>query len=179
MGDDENLFRKAVGPVRPVRGGDQRPAARSAKRGLRSDTRAPFLSGEDVAIRRRSVSDDQQTTPADSFLRPGLQQRTFRQLAGHRFAAEQSLDLHGLTREPARRLLLEFLDECLGAGVTRARIVHGKGQRSEAEQPVLKPLVAASLRQHPAVLAYRPAGPQDGGGATRLLLKRRNSPGTD
>lgn len=173
MGDDDDLFRKTVGPVRPVRGGDQRPPSRSAQSGSRRRATSLAETATGHADDRSEESCNTGTREADSFLRAGQQQRTLKKLDGGRFVAQASLDLHGLTREPARRLLLDFVDECLATGLTHIRVVHGKGHRSQ-EQPVLKPLVMACLTHHPAVLAYRPAGPADGGtGATRVLLKRR------
>ena len=174
MGDDDDLFRKTVGPVRPVRGGDQRPPSRPAKPGSRRHETAPPETPSGHADNwPGNIPDNTGMHEADRFLRPGQQQRTLKKLDGGRFVAQASLDLHGLTREPARRLLLDFVNECLATGLTQIRVVHGKGYRSQ-EQPVLKPLVIACLRHHPAVLAYRPAGPAEGGaGATRVLLKRR------
>lgn len=173
MGDDSDLFRSSVGPVRPVRGGDQRPPRKP-----RATVRVPRHRHQQTIERDGdgcAHGSDATLAPADTlFLRPGLQRRTVKQLQGARFEAQETLDLHGLTAEPARRLLDAFLQECLGRGLTRVRIVHGKGHRSQDRQAVLKPLVAACLRQYPAVLAFCPAGTRDGGdGATRVLLKRR------
>jgi DNA-nicking Smr family endonuclease len=39
----------------------------------------------------------------------------------------REIDLHGMDRVSARRLVMETLESCRRAGVKRLRIVHGKG----------------------------------------------------
>jgi DNA-nicking Smr family endonuclease len=104
---------------------------------------------------------------------PGTPARQLARLDGEDFAADAELDLHGLTLAQAGPALATFIAECLRRGRERLRIIHGKGLRSEAAQPVLKAFVIASLKGHPAALALRSAGHRDGGsGALRVLLRR-------
>ena len=157
-------FRAAVGAVRPLR--DSPPRVETARR-----RRPP----------RRPVERPAPPLPAASalgaadtvrLLRPGLPDRLLARLDGERFEPDAELDLHGLTAAQAAAALGAFIDACRREGCERLRIIHGKGRRSEAAQPVLKALVLTSLTGHPAVLALRSAGRRDGGsGAVRVLLR--------
>jgi len=162
-------FRAAVGPVRPVRGGQrQQPPPRVPSAPLRRRPRAPpsrtLTPTELPAIEAHATV---------RMAQPGVPSRLLRRLDGERFEPEAELDLHGLTAAQAAPALLRFVADCLAAGCERVRVIHGKGGRQAGDLPVLKPLAIASLKGHPAVLALRSAGPRDGGsGALRVLLRR-------
>ena len=110
------------------------------------------------------------------FHRGGVQLKVLKRLRQGKQSAEATLDLHGLTAEPARRALVEFLDACVERGLCVVHVVHGKGLRSDQRLPVLKNLVARVLPAHPHVLAYASAPRQQGGaGAINILLKRKRA----
>ena len=157
-------FRAAVGAVRPLR--HRAPRVETVRR--RAPSRRP------VALPGSPLLEASAPGGADtvSLLRPGLSERLLARLDGDRFDPDAELDLHGLTAAQAAAALAAFIDACRREGCERLRIIHGKGRRSEAAQPVLKALVLASLKEHPAVLALRSAGRRDGGsGAVRVLLR--------
>ncbi|GAB4358975.1 MAG: Smr/MutS family protein [Immundisolibacter sp.] len=159
-------FRAAVGTVRPLRRTAQRvdPAPRRPPTRPLPQT-LPVPAPADLA-----VPEPGQTV---RWSMPGVPARALRRLDGEDFAAQAELDLHGLTVSQAARALHVFLDACLQEGCERLRIIHGKGLRSPNSQPVLKGLVVASLKGHPAVRALRSAGRRDGAsGAVRVLLRR-------
>jgi DNA-nicking Smr family endonuclease len=108
------------------------------------------------------------------FRRPGIQHRVFHDLQRGLIAAEATLDLHGLRVREAKPALARFLDQSLAARRRCVRIIHGKGRRSQAEQPVLKQKTNQWLRQKDAVLAFVTAPRWDGGtGAVYVLLSRK------
>jgi DNA mismatch repair protein MutS2 len=75
------------------------------------------------------------------------------------------LDLRGLDRESGRRQLEGFLDRALLAGVTRVRIIHGKGTGA------LRGEVRRLLADHPEVASHRDGEPAEGGwGVTIAFL---------
>jgi len=77
----------------------------------------------------------------------------------------REVDLHGMDRVSARRLVMETLENCRRAGVKRLRIVHGKGTG------VLRDEVRAILAEYDAVEDLRPAPPREGGdGAVEVRL---------
>jgi DNA mismatch repair protein MutS2 len=77
------------------------------------------------------------------------------------------LHLRGQRVEEALQELDRYLDRALLAGHRQVRIVHGHGSGR------LKSAVREHLRGHPAVAAFNPGGPGDGGdGATLVSLER-------
>ncbi|MFO7579781.1 MAG: Smr/MutS family protein, partial [Nitrosomonas halophila] len=106
-------------------------------------------------------------------VRPGLQRHGLRRLRSGYWHVQAELDLHGLTREAARRKLVWFLERCAQLGYRCVRIIHGRGHGSKDRQPVLKALIGGWLVQCEAVLAFCQARQEDGGsGAMMVLLKK-------
>jgi DNA-nicking Smr family endonuclease len=106
------------------------------------------------------------------FSRPGVQKRLFSDLQRGYLEVDLELDLHGLTASFAEQTLDEFLLDCARRGVRCARIIHGKGFRSDEGQPVLKRKVNYWLRRYKQVLAFCSATRRDGGtGAVYVLLR--------
>jgi DNA-nicking Smr family endonuclease len=106
------------------------------------------------------------------FSRPGVQQRVLQELRRGHIEPTLDLDLHGLTVSYARETFDEFLIECQRRHVRCARIIHGKGYRSENRQPVLKQKINYWLRLREEVLAFCSATRRDGGtGAVYVLLR--------
>lgn len=117
---------------------------------------------------------DMETGEELLFARSGLQHSVLRKLRRGQFSVSAELDLHGLRVEEARQALSHFLLHCRQQHKQCVRIIHGKGNGSRKQQPVLKGKVNHWLRQRDEVLAFCSARPIDGGtGAIYLLLKRR------
>ena len=92
---------------------------------------------------------------------------------GH-WVIQDQLDLHGMRRDEAREMIVEFLRQAAVRGIRCVRIVHGKGLGSVNNEPVLKKLVHKWLVQRADVVAFCQAKPADGGsGAVVVLLKGR------
>lgn len=78
------------------------------------------------------------------------------------------LDLHTFQPRDCADVVAEYLAAAQAAGLTRVRIVHGKGTGA------LRQIVHAALDRHPAVRGYRLAGDHGGGwGATVVELLPR------
>ena len=108
------------------------------------------------------------------FVRPGLQHSVVRKLKRGEFLINAELDLHGMTVVAARRRLSLFLRECYDNQFRCVHIVHGKGQGSGVEGPVLKHKLGIWLPQCPEVMAFCSAIRSHGGtGAIYLLLRRK------
>jgi len=106
------------------------------------------------------------------FARDGVQLKTQKQLRQGKVIIEDHLDLHGLTISEARQTLLEFINYAQKQQIRCIRLVHGKGYRSDNQQPALKNKVNNWLRQHPDILAFSSALARDGGaGALYIILK--------
>lgn len=104
------------------------------------------------------------------YARPGISQQTVRRLYRGHWPIEWDLDLHGCTRNEARRRLNAFLDDCTQRKLRCVRVIHGKGLSSKNQEPVLKTSIGNWLMQRADVLAFRQAKPEHGGGGAILLL---------
>ena len=173
--DDSALFRQEMGDVKPLQG---EPRSRS---------RPPQPSPHPRQLEKdeREVLGELLTSPEDPaemetgeeliFLRPGVQQRFLTRLRRGHYSIGDSLDLHQMNREAARKALLEFIESAGARSIGCVRVVHGKGLRSR-NGPKLKTLTNRLLSRHPAVLAFASCRPVDGGtGAITVLLKHRKN----
>lgn len=168
--DDAALFREAIGQVRrmdeaplPPRKAPPRPSARMAERD-EMDARTEFQRGLDETA-LLSAGD------ALSHRRDTLPPRIFQRLKRGQFSVQDELDLHGATALQAEGLLRQFIAEAHDHDFGCVRIIHGKGQRSDRDAPVLKNVVDRLLRQRNDVLAFHSAPAAQGGtGAVLVLL---------
>ena len=106
----------------------------------------------------------------------GLDAHVVRKLRRGEFAVQGHIDLHGLTREEAKRAVDEFLRASRTAGKRCVLVVHGRGLHSKDQLPVLKDALRtwlASARFGRHVLAFATARPVDGGGGAIYVLLRR------
>jgi len=104
------------------------------------------------------------------FRRDGIQHRLFQDLQRGVIQPECTLDLHGLRVAEARRELAQFIPWCAHRGYRCVRIIHGKGQRSAEQQPILKQKVNQWLPQRKEVLAFVSSPRWDGGTGTIYVL---------
>lgn len=164
---DADLFRQALGGVTPLSPSDRIPPAQ---------TRPPArVGGRDQATTevRDSLSDHGAgDIPLTEFARNGISRMTLRKLKRGHFPIEDTLDLHGLTTDGARQLLLAFLHEATQRQLRGIAVIHGKGQHTEGGESILKTLARHWLTQRPEVLAFCEAPQHMGGsGAVWVLLK--------
>lgn len=106
----------------------------------------------------------------------GLDRRILRSLRRGDYAIEAHVDLHGLTKEPAKDAVESFLAESRRRGQRCVLIVHGRGLNSKDQIPVLKIALKGWLERGRIarnILAFSTARPHDGGaGAVYVLLRR-------
>ena len=173
--DDTALFRNAVRDVAPLPKSGQTPQ-----------------TGNPPQPIPRQIPHDEQTAPDDSlsdhislemeagdewsFLRPGVSRQTLRRLRRGHWGIRAQLDLHGFTRDEARRELVTFLDTSNKRGFRCVRVIHGKGLGSKSHEPVLKVRIGSWLSQRDDVLAFCQARPEDGGSGAVLVLLKASAP---
>jgi DNA-nicking Smr family endonuclease len=166
-------FREAMSDVRPIRSAgriDPIPAMTPAFARQREQ--------DDCAVLQELL--DFQGDPAELetgeellFLRPGHQKRTLRRLRRGYFSVADTIDLHHMGVETAKKVLLDFIEMALARHMGCVRVIHGKGLRSR-HLPRLKMMTNHTLRKHPRVVAFASCRPVDGGtGATNVLLSQR------
>jgi DNA-nicking Smr family endonuclease len=98
-----------------------------------------------------------------------------RRLRAGKIRPQQSIDLHGFTRDEAYRQLCNAIARAAATGVRCVLVIHGRGQHSADERSVLRDALGEWIVRSP--LADRVAGcclaqARDGGtGASYLLLR--------
>ncbi|MBN8440535.1 MAG: Smr/MutS family protein [Thauera sp.] len=107
-----------------------------------------------------------------AFLRTGLPRRVLSDLRRGRWVLQAQIDLHGFTRDEARKALGHFLVASLQQGHRCIRVIHGKGLGSPGRVSILKQLSRGWLAQREEILAFCQAGPHDGGSGALLVLMR-------
>ena len=165
--EDAELFRAAVGEVRPL--------AEQNRITPRSSPRKPLLRPSSTpAPIPDTLSDFASETAADEYLGNGLSRMTLRKLRRGTWPVEDSLDLHGNRSDAARKLLQAFLHEAVTRKLRCVLVIHGKGLNSRGGEAVLRKLARHWLSQHPHVLGYCDAPAKDGGSGAVLVLLKSN-----
>ncbi len=167
MTSDE--FRKAVADVKPLKRPKRValgvPAPAPVARQHRRDELAALAESLEGPL---SIDDALETGEELSYLREGMARETLRKLRRGHWSIQDGIDLHGMTRDQAAAVVVEFLEQCLARGLRCVRIVHGKGLG------ILKAKLRRWLPQREEVLAYCQAPANDGGsGALLVLLKTK------
>ena len=84
------------------------------------------------------------------------------------YPVDGTLDLHLFAPRDTKDIVLEYIEACLDKGITKLRIVHGKGIGVKRE------IVQSLLAKHPQVDKYYHEGGSGGSwGATVVDLKPR------
>jgi DNA-nicking Smr family endonuclease len=169
--DDARAFEEAMRGARRIEGGARRvtgtPMAGRASSKVRAVS-APHGNASFVVERVGDAVMGRATDVSVEVLR-GLRR------GDHR--PEARLDLHGQTREEALRAVERFVLRARADGRRAVLVIHGRGQNSEAGEPVLRPALhewlAGAAAARAGVMAFAPAPPRAGGtGATIVLLRR-------
>ena len=172
--DDARAFAEAMRGARRIEGGPRRvtgsPAAGS--RSASSKARAvPVQRGSRPPFEVERVGDVVAGRAAD------VSAEVLRGLRRGDHRPEARLDLHGQTRDEAVRAVERFVLRSRADGCRAVLVIHGRGQNSEAGEPVLRPALhewlASAVSARAGVMAFAPAPPRAGGtGATVVLLRR-------
>ena len=167
---DDALFRQVLEGVTPLA-----PSNRVTPRMPRASSRPSQPAHSATAQTQDTLSDhgaeDKQLT---EFMRSGISSMTLRKLRRGQWLIQDSLDLHGLRSETARKLLQDFLHESTQHGLRCVCVIHGKGRHTEGGEGILKSRTRHWLTQCAEVLAFCEAPQRAGGcGAVCVLLKNK------
>jgi DNA-nicking Smr family endonuclease len=177
--DEASLFRAVVGEVQPIRGSPRLPGVKPPVEveSLRIvDDEADAFAELCELVAQKGPLDLADSDERIEGAAPGLDIRILRRLRAAHYAIEAHLDLHGLTREEAKKELAKFMEESRRRARRLVLIVHGRGLHSKDQIPVLKAglqiwLSRGRIGRH--VLAFTSAQRHDGGaGAVYVLLRR-------
>ncbi len=164
---DAELFRQAVDGVVPLPPSDRVAPLPPVRRATPRNTSINAPSIADT-LSDHGAGD----TPLLEFTRSGISRMTLRKLRRGNWPVEDSLDLHGLSSEAARQLLLQFLHEAMAGNLKCVCVIHGKGDRADGGEGILKIRTRHWLTQCAEVLAFcEPPARGGGGGAVWVLLK--------
>ena len=171
--DPSELFRLAVGEVRPVDDDKVIPQRSNVKATPRQ------FELDEQSVMHEAMHDDRDPDALDSgehlsWRRDGVQNRVMKKLRNGYYSIKSELDLHGLTVAQSREALQKFIVEAADHNQSCCvRIIHGKGRKTASDAPVLKPFVSSWLRQRRQVIAFCSCKPVHGGtGAVYVLIKR-------
>jgi DNA-nicking Smr family endonuclease len=178
-------FRDAVKDVKPIPESDRyvwRPAQEAELRASATGQRpTQFRIDEEeiAAVLQESMLSDQfdvegllDEDPSLSWSAPGVGPDVVKKLRKRHWQIEDELDLHGYTRDLARRLVDAFLRRSNKNGVRCVRIIHGVGYGSAGGEPVLRGMVHSWLVQTNEVVAFCVANRSDGGNGALVVLLR-------
>ncbi len=146
-----------------------RRAALPRKRPVEPDDVLAELAAIVCGSRQIALADTQEYV---EWINPRYSRELIRELHHGRFARQDTIDLHGMIREEAARVLAEFLANARRSGHRCVKIVHGRGLGSP-NGPVIKQSVVAALsgRFRKQVIGFVTARQNDGGlGALYVLL---------
>jgi DNA-nicking Smr family endonuclease len=171
--DEVELFRASMSGVTPLPSHDRAQHARTLPQPVPAQRQRDDRKALQDSLSHRIPWDAGMETGEElCYLRNGVGTQVLRKLRRAHWVIQDELDLHGLTVEEARELLVSFLNQCIRRGLRCVRIIHGKGLRSKNREPVLKRKMAGWLMQREDILAYCQARQADGGsGAVVVLLK--------
>lgn len=178
--DDADLFAQAVAGTRRLedpRGAVKKPLPPPTAEGIPVYDEDAEAYAELVSIidgrARFDISD------SDEFIEggiEGLDRRVLQKLRKGEFAFRDYLDLHGMTKDVAREEVDAFIGEMHTEGRRCVLIVHGRGNNSKDNIPVLKVALKSWLQRGRIarrVLAFCTAQPTDGGAGAMYVLLRR------
>lgn len=168
--EDSALFRQTIGRVKTIESDklilNSKEKPKPYPKQQAAEINNPFENAVDSGTEKLFQEDSL------SFLAPGLQKNVLKKLRKGFFGFDATLDLHGLTSQEAQHQLSKFIYYSVEDGFRCVHIIHGKGYRSENQQPILKNDINIWLRQHSAVQAFCSTPQKDGGtGAVFVLLK--------
>ncbi len=166
--DDGELFRTAIGRVRPLAAADEAPQR------PRPPPRPAMLEADECAAldasRKQPSAHADEVGDTVEYRRNEVAPNTLRRLKRGEFSVQDAFDLHRMNANTAQSALGRFLREARIADHYCVRIVHGKGSHS-AQGAVLRTLVERALMRRADVLAFASAPPAQGGtGAVLVLL---------
>jgi DNA-nicking Smr family endonuclease len=165
--DGGDRFADLIGETKPIRGGPPRVAPAASKPKRKRET----SDAKGRAAFRWPHPDEPLRAGA-----AGVSDSVLLALSRGEPEPEERIDLHGVRREAAARLVRDRIASARARGLRCVCVIHGRGRGSESGEAVLRDalpgwLSAGACAKH--VLGFAPAPQRLGGiGATIVLLRR-------
>jgi DNA-nicking Smr family endonuclease len=165
-GDDSESFADLIGETKPI----ARGPARVERPARNSKPSRPPAAAQTSAFRWPDP-DEPRLAAA-----PGVNDAKLFALGRGDPEPEERIDLHGLRLDAAGRILMDRIESARARGLRCVVVVHGRGQRSETGEAVLRDalpgwLSKAASAKH--LLGFAPAPKRHGGKGAMLVLLRR------
>ncbi len=179
--NDSHVFSKAMSGVKPLPD-DKKRIIPSCGSHIAPSHPAPDDERETISLLHGLVrgSIEMDMTFTDEYMEgsiKGFSRKLMKKLKRGEFPVQDYIDLHGLNRQEAKKVVRNFLTQSHGIGLRCVLIVHGRGLNSPDSFPVLKeglPLWLGRGSIKKIVLAFATARPYDGGtGAIYVLMRKR------
>lgn len=123
------------------------------------------------ADRLAAIVDEYPPDPSVVQEKDGSQEQSDEAISPAHIPPEDSLDLHGLLAEEARKQVRRFLTESQARGLRKVLIIHGKGNHTK-DPPILKRVVNEELEASPiAGRTGTPSRELGGSGATWAMIR--------
>ncbi len=168
--DDEELFSKAMGVVRPIASSDKIKVEKPRPKQLQREIhRKPLIEKSPAATHSAPESTEEPWTLINS----GVSREKLRQLAAGKPPLGLEIDLHGMTRNEALSELERLFEKAISGKIRVISVIHGRGLHSQGK-PILKEATYQWLGSGPfasQILAVIPK-PYTGGGSCLILLRR-------
>lgn len=160
--DEEALFLEAMGDVTPLASRDRVNVPPPPPSPVRVAELPPEVT--------LNVDGDSQRYAARS---SGVSHAQIAELRAGKVRAQASIDLHGMTVDPAVSKLKRFMLESRDLGFRCVLVVHGKGTHSDHGAPLREAVMQQLLGSLSGLVhAFASAAPVDGGdGATYVMLR--------
>lgn len=169
MDDDEEKFKDLFDEIMPL---EQDKVTLKKEKKTTTPERKHTLPFESPQTFEEGMADTVSATDVIFYAKSGLQNKLIKKFKQGKFAIENTLDLHGMTKSMAESAIVNFIAQNRQEHMSCVLIIHGKGAKSIDQKPILKNLTNNILQQHPAVLAISSAKQHHGGvGAVYVLLK--------
>lgn len=177
--NEEQLFREAMAEVEPLPPYPHRVPGTGKARAARSTY--AHDEGKDLFLRALDEAEAIEVHHLNEYIEGGSHawdHRLVKKLRDGGFSIQANLDLHGFSRNEAIAALERFIHDSCMRNLKCVRVVHGKGNNSRDNIPVLKQTIERWLSRRTAarfVVAFTSARPADGGGGATYVLLRRPS----
>ena len=168
--EESDLFRRTIGPVKPVAGERRRP-----ERPKHPAAKVEPPAAKPVPRPAPVPAPAARPRPAPALGRfADLDKRTAERFRRGEMPIDGRLDLHGLTQAEAHRRLESFVGRAAVAGRRMLLVITGKGAAGAGVLRDATPRWLAEPALRPHVLAIAHAQPRHGGsGALYVLLRKQ------
>lgn len=160
---DKNVFKQAIGKVKPLAQDTIHPQNLTSKKKVKRQLEKQQFEKQQFFFSDEFEPNLESKGPM-KYVRADVDTFEAKRLRRGEYSPELILDLHGLKQQESKQEIAALLAACIKQHVNCVCIIHGIGNR------VLKTKVPHWLVQHPDVMAFHQAPLEYGGDGALLVL---------